>query len=170
MHSTATLYGVRELVDGVRAVRRNTILMAGNIPEASYGFRATPETRSVGETLAHIAWLWTSDRTIHEVHRLESVEGFDFGALMATSTPVEKRVRSKAELVELLRVEGERAAAWIEGLSEDFLAERVAFPDGTSVSRFEWLLATKEHEQQHRAQLTVLIRMLGLAPRFTGLA
>jgi uncharacterized damage-inducible protein DinB len=32
------------------------------------------------------------------------------------------------------------------------------------------LMATKEHELQHRAQLTVLQRMLGLVPRVTGLA
>ena len=170
MLSTATLYGVRELVDGMRAVRRNTILMADDIPEAHYGFRATPETRSVAETLVHIAWLGTSDRAIHEEHRIETVEGFDFDALMATSTVTEKVARSKAEILELLRVEGERAVQWIEGLSDDFLAERVRFPDGSSVGRFEWLLATKEHELQHRAQLTVLSRLLGIAPRFTGLA
>ena len=166
---TAVLYGVRELVDGMRAVRRNTILMAQDIPESAYRFRATPETRSVAETLAHIAWLWTSDVAIHETHRIETVGGFDFVALMATSTPEEKRPRTKAELLELLRVEGDRAVAWIEGLSDDFLAERVALPGDASISRFEWLLATKEHEQQHRAQLTVLCRMIGVAPRFTGL-
>jgi len=32
------------------------------------------------------------------------------------------------------------------------------------------ILGTKEHELQHRAQLTVLQRLLGIAPRFTGLA
>ena len=37
-------------------------------------------------------------------------------------------------------------------------------------ARFEMLLATKEHELQHRAQLTVMERMLGIVPRFTGLA
>jgi uncharacterized damage-inducible protein DinB len=50
------------------------------------------------------------------------------------------------------------------------MAERVAFPGGGSISRFEWFLATKEHELQHRAQLTVLQRLVGIAPRFTGLA
>lgn len=70
----------------------------------------------------------------------------------------------------MLRVEGEGAVQWIEGLSDDFLAERVWRPGGGSVSRFEWLLATKEHELQHRAQLTVLSRLLGIVPGFTGLA
>ena len=67
-------YGIRQLADGMRAVRENTIALAGDIPESQYGFRATPATRSVAETLVHIAWLWTSDHLIHEELRLESVE------------------------------------------------------------------------------------------------
>ena len=45
--------------------------------------------------------------------------------------------RSKAEIIELLRTEGERQAQWLEQLPEAFLAERVRFPGGGSVSRFE---------------------------------
>jgi uncharacterized damage-inducible protein DinB len=165
-----SLYGIRQLADSMRAVRQNTILMAGDIPESQYGFRATAETRSVAETLVHISWLWTADRLMHEERRLESLEGFDFPALLATSAAEERIVRSKAEILELLRVEGERAVQWLEGLSEATLAERVRLPGGGSVSRFEMLLATKEHELQHRAQLTVIDRLLGIAPRFTGLA
>jgi uncharacterized damage-inducible protein DinB len=165
-----SLYGIRQLADSMRAVRQNTILMAGDIPESNYAFRATPDTRSVAETLVHIAWLWTADRLMHEERRLDSLEGFDFPALLATSAAEERVARSKAEIVELLRVEGDGAARWVEGLSDAFLAERVGLPGGGSVSRFEMLLGTKEHELQHRAQLTVLQRLLGIVPRFTGLA
>ena len=52
-----SLYGVRQLAASMRAVRQNTILIAGDIPDSKYAFRATPETRSIGETLVHIAWL-----------------------------------------------------------------------------------------------------------------
>lgn len=57
-----SLYGIRQLTDSARAVRANTILMAGDIPESKYDYRPTPVNRSVAETLVHIAWLWTSDR------------------------------------------------------------------------------------------------------------
>src|SRR5687767_11060219 len=97
-------YGIRQLAASMRAVRQNTILMAGDVPEAQYGFRATPETRSVAETLVHIAWLWTSDRLMHEERHLESLEGFDFPALLATSAATERIARTKAEIIELLRV------------------------------------------------------------------
>ena len=165
-----SLYGARQLADGMRAVRGNTILIAGDIPESHYAYRATPVTRSVAETLVHIAWLGTADRFIHEERRLDSLENFDFGALLARSKAEEEAARSRAEIIELLRVEGDRTAAWVEGLHGAFLAEPVRLPGGGSVSRFEMLLATKEHELQHRAQLTVIERLLGIVPRFTGLA
>lgn len=168
--SSLTLYGIRQLAASMRAVRQNTILIAGDIPESDFGFRATPGTRSVAETLIHIAWLGSSDLLIHEELHLDSVEGFDFPALLEKSAIEEKRSRSKAEILELLRREGDRWVTWVEQLPELFLAERVRLPGGGSVSRFEMLMGTKEHELQHRAQLTVLERMVGVVPRFTGLA
>lgn len=167
---TTPLYDIRQLIDSLRAVRANTILMAGDIPESKYDYRATPATRSVGETLVHIAWLATSDRVLHEEEHLATLEGFDFPALLRTSEVEEKRPRSKAEIIELLRTEGERQARWLEDLPETVLSERVQLPGGGSVSRFEMLLGTKEHELQHRAQLTVIDRLIGVVPRFTGLA
>ncbi len=164
------LYGVRQLAGSMRAVRQNTILIAGDIPESSYGFRATSGTRSVAETLVHIAWLGSSDRLIHDDLHLDSLETFDFPAMLAQSTTEERCQRSKDEILDLLRTEGDRSVKWVEGLSDSFLSEEVRLPGGASVSRFEMLLATKEHELQHRAQLTVMERMLGVAPRFTGLA
>jgi uncharacterized damage-inducible protein DinB len=165
-----SLYGIRQLADSMRAIRGNTILIAEDIPESKYTFRATPETRSVAETLVHISWLRTIDRLIHEELQLRSLEGFDFPALAAKSAAEERISRSKAEIIELLRVEGERAVRWLEGMSDSILSERLLLPGGGSVSRFEMLVATKEHELQHRAQLTVMQRLLGIVPRVTGLA
>jgi uncharacterized protein YndB with AHSA1/START domain/uncharacterized damage-inducible protein DinB len=166
----ASLYGVRELTDSMRAVRANTILMAGDIPESQYDYRPTPVSRSIAETLVHISWLGTSDRILHEEEHLDTLEGFDFPALLRKSEAEEKRPRSKTDILELLRTEGERHARWLEQLPEAFLAERVRLPGVGSVSRFEMLVATKEHELQHRAQLTVIDRLVGVVPRSTGLA
>jgi uncharacterized protein YndB with AHSA1/START domain/uncharacterized damage-inducible protein DinB len=166
----ASLYGVRQLTDGMRAVRTNTILMADDIPESQYDYRPTPVSRSIAETLVHIAWLSTADRILHEEEHLDALEGFDFPALLRKSEVEEKRRRSKADILELLRTEGERQVRWLEQQPEAFLSERVQLPGGGSVSRFEMLLATKEHELQHRAQLTVIDRLIGVVPRFTGLA
>lgn len=160
-------YGIPQLADSFRTVRRNTIQVAEEIPEAQYHYRPAPGSRSVAETLKHIAWLAQADRLVHEEEHLASFDGFDFGALLANSEDEETRPRSKPEIIELLRTEGERWARWIEQLPETFLRETVRLPNGKSVTRFELLLGTKEHELQHRAQLTVIQRLLGLVPHFT---
>lgn len=160
------LYGPRELADSMRTVRKNTILIAEDIPENQYGYRATPDSRSVAETLVHIAMLGRSAHFLHEEDRRPSLEGFDFGTLASRSQVEEKQPRSKSEIIELLRTEGERTAQWLEGLPESQLAEQVR-QQGGSRSRFEMLLGTKEHEMHHRGQLTVIERLLGIVPHLT---
>ena len=162
-----SMYDVRQLTDSFRTVRTNTIRVADDIPEADYRYRPTPASRSVAETLVHIAWLASADRVMHEEKRLASFDGFDFGAFLTTSEVEETRQRSKAEIIELLRTEGDRWVRWVEQLPETFLAEPFRLPDEKIVTRFEMLLGTKEHELQHRAQLTVIERLLGVVPHFT---
>jgi uncharacterized damage-inducible protein DinB len=159
-----SVYGMRELIDGVRKVRADTIRIAEDIPESHYDFRPAPASRSVAETLAHIALYWSFDRIVHDEARLDSLDGFDFGAFVEKSRAEEERPRSKAEIVELLRVEGEQFVEWLEQLPERILGERVQMPGGGSQNRFGLLLVSKEHEIHHRAQLTVLERLLGVVP------
>lgn len=162
-----SLYGTRQLADSIRVVRSNTVRIAEDIPESRYEFRPTPESRSVAELLVHIAWLSSADRFMHEEQHIDAIEQVDFGALLDESDREEKRGRTKAEIVELLRTEGERWARWIEELPEAFFAETVRMPDGRSANRFEMLLGTKEHEMHHRGQLTAIERMLDVVPHFT---
>jgi len=161
------LFGPKQLVDSFRTVRKNTILIAEDIPEKDYGFRPTPESRSVAETLVHIASLSQADRFLHEGERLSSLEGFDFGTLLEKSEIEGKRPKSKNQIIDLLRAEGERWSQWVGSLPEALLAEQVRMPGGASKSRFEMLLGTKEHEMHHRAQLTVIERLLGIVPHLT---
>ena len=162
-----TLYGRKQLVDGMRTVRKNTILIAEDIPENEYGYRPTPDSRSVAETLVHIAMLSQADRFLHEEERRPSLEDFDFGELISRSQLEEKRPHTKREIIDLLRREGERSVEWVEGLPETLLSEQVRQRGGASTSRFEMLLGSKEHEMHHRAQLTVIERLLGIVPHLT---
>lgn len=162
-----SLYSPQQLADSMRTVRKNTIQIAEDIPEKEYNYRPTPESRSTAETLLHIVGLARFDRFVHEQEHLSSLEGFDFGALIKESELEEKRARSKSEIIDLLRTEGERWAQWVEQLPETLLSEPVRMPGGRSTNRFEMLLGTKEHEMQHRAQLTVIERLLGIVPHLT---
>ena len=48
-------YGAKDLAEGFRTVRKNTLKVAEEIGEEHYGFRATPETRTVAQTLILIS-------------------------------------------------------------------------------------------------------------------
>jgi uncharacterized damage-inducible protein DinB len=161
------LYGPKQLADSIRTVRKNTILIAEDIPEVQYGYRPTADSRSVAENLIHIAMVSRLDRILHEEEHVTTLEGFDFGKLLKRSEGEEKKSYSKAELVQLLRTSGENWAQWVEGLPEQILAEQVRQPGGASKTRFEMILGTKEHEMHHRAQLTVIERLLGIVPHLT---
>ena len=96
--------------------------------------------------------------------------GFDFPTLMQRLNAEEKTPRTKEQTLELLRTSGEKWAGWIEGLTEDFLAEQIAMPPGrtpASRSRFDMILSVKEHEMHHRGQLMLIERIVGIVPHLT---
>jgi len=69
-----------------------------------------------------------------------------------------------------LKTDGEKFAAFLEGLTENDLGERVTMSPqggGGSKTRFEMLLSPKEHEMHHRAQLMTIQRMIGQVPHLT---
>jgi uncharacterized damage-inducible protein DinB len=162
-----TAYGGKDLANAFRTVRKNTIQVAEDIPEAKYDFEAAPGVRSVGRMLTHIA---ISTRIWEEVHKkgLTTLVGFDFFGAMDRFNAEENKPRTKAEIVALLKTEGEQFAAWLETLTPAELAESVLEPDGkTAKTRFERLLAAKEHEMHHRGQLMLIERQLGIVPHLT---
>ena len=162
-----SIYGGKELASAFRTVRKNTIQVAEDIPEDKYGFVAAPEVRSVASMLTHVA---IATRISEELHkkRLTTLVGFDFFGILDKFKAEEAKGRSKAEILALLRTEGEQFAAWLETLTPEFLAEDVTEPDGkTTKTRFEGLLGAKEHEMHHRAQLMLIERQLGIVPHLT---
>jgi uncharacterized damage-inducible protein DinB len=161
-------YSGKELANAFRTVRKNTVQVAEDIPEAQYGHVAAPDCRSVGRMLAHIAVAQGFWDEIHRKQRRTTMQGLDFVAMGERAEAAESKPRSKAEIVALLRTEGEQFAAWLETLTPEFLAEMVTEGDGkTARSRFESLLGVKEHEMHHRAQLMLIERQLGIVPHLT---
>jgi uncharacterized damage-inducible protein DinB len=163
-------YGAKDLASSFRTVRKNTLTIAQDIPEEKYGFRPAPDTRSVGELLAHISLSYSFQHQIHAQERRTSMAGFDFPALMQRLNAEEKAARTKEQTLELLRTSGEKWAGWLDTLPDDFLAEQVAMPPGgtpPSKSRFEMILSVKEHEMHHRGQLMLIERIIGIVPHLT---
>jgi len=165
-------YGASELARNFRVVRKNTLAIAGEIPEERYGFRPTPESRSVVETLVHIVVASQGNYRNQAVRKIATYVGVDFPALIRERLEREKQLAeaSKAQLLEELRTDGESWGSYLDTVSEEVLSQIIPFPEPAVPlvkSRFEMLLSVKEHEMHHRAQLMVYQRLLGLVPHLT---
>ncbi len=163
-----TYYGAPHLADSFRTVRKNTLAMAEEIPEEKYGFKATPEVMSVGEMLAHLAVSPTWQIELHG-KKIERVDFAIFSSRMQQAQFEEQALHSKADIVRALKENGEKFAAFVEGLDEATLQGMVSFPPqvGKPKTRFEMLLGAKEHEMHHRGQLMLLQRLIGQVPHLT---
>jgi uncharacterized damage-inducible protein DinB len=163
-------YGGKELAASFRTVRKNTLAIAQDIPEDKYSFRPAPDTRSVAELLSHIALSFNFQYQVHAKERRTTLAGFDFPALIQRLGAEEKTPRSKEQIIELLRANGEIWAGWLESLDESFLSEAMQMPPGANPparTRFDMILSVKEHEMHHRGQLMVIERIIGIVPHLT---
>jgi uncharacterized damage-inducible protein DinB len=165
-----TYYGANELARSFRTVRGNTLAVARDIPEEHYGFRPTPESRSVAEILAHLAVITSGSYEGHAVNRIKTYVGIDFGALVRQRQEQERQLTTKAQILEALEKSGEAWAGYLEKVTESELADVIPFSppaEPRSKSRFEMILSLKEHEMHHRAQLMFIERLLGIVPHLT---
>ncbi len=165
-----TYYSSPDLARGFRTVRKNTIQIAHDIPEAHYGARPAEGTRTVLETLAHVASQSVWQRALHGRDRKTFVTFEDFGGYMQEAGAFAAALTGKAAVLAALETEGAAFASWLESLSEADLATTIGFPaplDPPQKSRFEMLLGVKEHEMHHRGQLMIVQRQLGQVPHLT---
>jgi uncharacterized damage-inducible protein DinB len=164
-----TYYGAKELAESFRTVRKNTILVAEDIPEDKYSFSPAKDVRTVEKLLTHIALASRFQSRFH-AEKLTSLEGFNFQALMQEMSAEEAKPRTKAEVIELLRTEGEKWASFVETCSEEALGQTITMPPGGMPPqriRFEMMMSVKEHEMHHRGQLMLVERILGIVPHLT---
>jgi uncharacterized damage-inducible protein DinB len=165
-----TYYGAKEIAASFRTVRNNTLKIAGDIPEDKYGFRPAEGSRTVAQTLIHISNVHRFALAINRDHPASTLEGFDFMAFMGPLLASEQESMTKAQIVARLVAGGEEFESWVKTLSDDFLGQAVAMPAGgdrPSRTRFDMLIAVKEHEMHHRGQLMLVERMLGITPHLT---
>jgi uncharacterized damage-inducible protein DinB len=164
-----TYYGGKEMAAAFRTVRDNTLKIAEEIPEEKYSFKPANESRTIGQTLTHIA-LGPGFQHYIQGNKITDMKTVNFPELMKGVMAEEAKTRSKAEIIAFLKSEGDKFATFLEGLPESFLAEQVTMPPGATPAaktRFEMLLGAKEHEMHHRAQLMTIQRMIGQVPHLT---
>jgi uncharacterized damage-inducible protein DinB len=165
-----TYYSGKDLARSFRTVRRNTIQIAGEIPEDKYSHRATPDTRSVLETLQHITANSTWQHKLHGHDKKSFVAYEDFMTYIGGATQYGATLANKAVVIKALETDGETFASFLDSLEDDALGQMVSFPEpekNPSKTRFEMLLGVKEHEMHHRGQLMLIQRQLGIVPHLT---
>lgn len=165
-----TYYTSADMANAFRTVRKNTLLVAHDIPADKYHYRATPDTRTVVETLAHMA---ANPRWVHRLHGVDKVTAMSrdlFPKYIDEANAYAGTLTTKDAVIAALEKDGETFASWLGSLSEATLAEQVTFApplQPASKTRFEMLLGVKEHEMHHRAQLMLIERLLGVVPHLT---
>ena len=128
-------YGAAQMASSFRTVRMNTIQIAEDIPESKYDFVPAPGTLSVAAHLKHIAMAPMMYEDMHRHRRVTTLKGYDFPAAVGRARAEEEKPRSKAEIIALLKSEGDRFAAWLESLTPEFLAETYTDPSGRTSRR-----------------------------------
>lgn len=155
------------MVASFQTVRKNTIQIAQEIPEDKYGFSPAEGTRTVAQSLVHIAVaprIWAAIAT----SGANTLVGFNFMGLFMANMAEEQKPRTKAEIIALLESEAAAFTAVLSGLTDEQLAVRITQPDGvSSKTLLETMLSPKEHEMHHRGQLMLVERLLGTTPHMT---
>lgn len=167
---TMNYYGAKDIAASFRTVRNNTLKIAEEIPEDKYSFRAAEGTRSIAQTLQHISILANFQFAVHRDNVVSTLEGFNFMAVMGPNMAIEQESMTKAQIIARLKATGDEFESWVKGLSDDFLGQVVTMPPGGSPpsrSRFDMVIAVKEHEMHHRGQLMLMQRMIGMTPHLT---
>jgi len=85
-------YSAKDLAAAFRTVRNNTIKIAEEIPEDKYSFQAASESRTVAQTLVHIAMTTRFPLAVHG-EKLKTMEGFNFFSFIH---PILARSRNRA--------------------------------------------------------------------------
>jgi uncharacterized damage-inducible protein DinB len=165
-----TYYSAADIATSFRTVRNNTLKIAEEIPEDKYSFQPAEGCRTIAQTLIHISNLHRFPFAIHRDTVLDTLEGFNFMALMGPMAASEQEPLSKAQIIERLTSSANEFEGWVRTLSEDFLGQVVTMPTGGNPptrNRFDMLISLKEHEMHHRGQLMLILRLIGITPHMT---
>jgi len=142
---------VTDSVKGVFEVMRGYVeASAEHMPEANYSFKPTPEVRSFGQLIGHIA---TSNNAIC---------GGATG-MRASADDFEQTMSAKADLVKAVKASFDFCAKAFEQMTDAKGAETVDFAGGKS-TRIGVLAYNNVHDAEHYGNIVTYMRLKGLVP------
>jgi uncharacterized damage-inducible protein DinB len=130
--------------------RDNIADAAADVPESLYSFRPTPDVRTFGELIAHIAGAQ------------DSFCATALGEAPPAEDAVEKATKAKAALIEALRKSNDHCArAYSQSDAE--AAKPVNASDGDG-PRFSTLILNTTHDSEHYGNIVTYMRMNKMVP------
>ena len=141
---------VPEMKAGYEGTKNKLVRMAEKMPEEHYSFKATPEIRSFGELVGHVAgaqYMFCA---------------MALGEEVLPEGAVEESMKSKADLVAALKASTEycnRAYA----LTDDQLTAPVTI-FGQENTRMGALVMNSNHNAEHYGNMVVYLRLNGIVP------
>jgi len=133
-----------------QGIRDFFIRAAEKMPEAKYGFRPSPDVRTFGQQVAHVA---DDQYNLCAPAKGETRSG--------AYTQIESTLSKKADLVAALKKAFAYCDAAYDALTDASGAELVA---GGKRTRFEFLNWNLWHTWEHYGNVVVYLRMNGLVP------
>jgi len=128
----------------------NVVAAAEEMPEASYAFKPTPEVRSFGELVGHVA----------DAQNM-------FCAIVigekAPTTSIEKTKTSKADLVQAVKDSKSFCDKAYSGMTDDHATEMVTVM-GMQMAKLNVLSINSAHLDEHYGNMVTYLRIRGLVP------
>lgn len=160
---------LEEALDAWADARRGVIAELRCVPPGQIGFRPDPGARSVAEIGQHVA-----DTGLMWCGELANPEGdftrMSFPKFMQLyGTPASSRPPARSGLVRLLRATHAAGVRQIRAAGEVGMLQTIRRFDGALWTRLAWMQHGIAHEEYHRGQLALYVRLLGRTPALTKL-
>lgn len=149
----------RELLNAWNRVGQDIVEIAEAMPAEKYSFKPTPEVRSFGEQLLHIAganYLFVANAK---------------GEKAGPEDLSPERYPTKSDIVRVLRESFEAGAGLISPATDAQMIEPVKHAFGNQmISRYGFWSYQMRHAFEHRGQCIVYLRLSGIVPPSTARA
>ncbi len=160
---------IDEALEAWADARHGVIAELRSVPAGQVDFRPDPGARSVAELVQHIvdtALMWSGELA----NPAGDFTRMSFPAFVKIyGTPESKRPGDRSGLVRLLRSTHASGARRIRQAGEVGMLQAIRRFDGESWTRLAWLQHGIAHEEYHRGQLALYVRLLGRTPALTKL-
>lgn len=146
---------IKQYLERLENSKTYLMIIAENMPEDKYGYKATPESKSFAENFMHIGWAmdW------HSQSLLGGREARDW----KTDTELRVAQKTKAEMIATIDRTFDATLKLIKNFDVEQLNDELDY-FGLNRTKTQILMLLADHITHHRGQMLVYLRLNGIAP------